>query len=71
MENRQDLDKFVSKVFMEIYEYDRTGRLLYLFARRLSVVSKLKAFGIDDENKFVVIPQERYKRLIAKTSFKE
>lgn len=42
---------------------DRSGRLLYLFARCLSKLMCLYAYGFDDKYRFVVLTQGEYKEL--------
>lgn len=42
---------------------DRSGRLLYLFARCLSKSMGLYAYGFDDKYKFVVLTQDEYEEL--------
>ena len=46
------------------YQEDRSGELLYLFCKELSKISRLVAYGIDDENKFIVSTKEYYMELI-------
>jgi hypothetical protein len=49
-----------SKIMMEIYNEDQSGRLLYLFCKQLCAISKLKGYGIDDKYRFVVMTEDEY-----------
>lgn len=63
---KEELDKVVRlawEVMMNLYNDDRSGRLLYLFVKKLSGMSRLKGFGIDEKYKFVVIPYDEYNKL--------
>ena len=42
---------------------DRSGRLLYLFAKCLSKLMGLYAYQFDDKYKFIVLTQDEYKEL--------
>ena len=59
------ISELANGIMCTIFKEDRSGRLLYLFAKKLCAASKLKAFDacIDDKYKFVVVTQEEYNRL--------
>lgn len=57
------MDRLASEIMMKIYKHDKSGRLLYLFCKKLCAISKLRGFGIDDKYKFVVITEDEYKKL--------
>ena len=59
------ISKLANGVMMAMHIEDKSGRLLYLFVKKLCAISKLKAFDacIDDKNKFVVITQDEYEKL--------
>lgn len=65
-EKEAQISKLANGIMCEIFKEDRSGRLLYLFAKKLCAVSKLKAFDacIDDKYKFVVIAKDEYEKLI-------
>ena len=67
-EKEAQISKLANGIMFAIFNEDRSGRLLYLFAKKLYAVSKLKAFDacIDDKYKFVVITKEEYERLKSK-----
>ena len=52
-----------NEIMTKIYKDDQSGRLLYLFCKQLCAISKLKAYGIDDRYKLVVITEDEYKKL--------
>ena len=54
-----------SEIITKIHQEDKSGKLLYLFCKSLSKISKLRAYGwgIDDEYKFVVITEDEYRKL--------
>ena len=55
--------KLASEVMIEIYRDDNSGRLLYLFCKKLCAISKLKGYGIDDKYKLVVVTEDEYREL--------
>lgn len=57
------ISRLSSETMMELYSNDRSGRLLRLFITKLIAMSKLKGYGIDDENKLYVITKDEYERL--------
>ena len=67
-EKEAQISKLANGIMYELFKEDRSGRLLYLFAKQLCAVSKLQAFDacIDDKYKFVVITKEEYERLKSK-----
>ena len=62
-EEHCEMNKLASETMMKIYEGDTSGRLLYLFCKKLCAISKLKGYGIDDKYKFVVITEDEYNKL--------
>ena len=64
-EERYEVGLLADKVMMKVYQADRSGRLLYLFMKQLSGRSKLKAYGIDDTYKPVVMNKYEYDQLRA------
>ena len=62
-EEHDEMNRLASETMMKIYEEDTSGRLLYLFCKKLCAISKLKAYGIDDKYKFVVVTEDEYKTL--------
>lgn len=62
-EERYNMNRLASEIMTEIYRQDNTGRLLYLFCRKLCAISKLRAYGIDNKYKFVVITEDEYEQL--------
>ena len=69
-EKEAQISKLANGIMWTIFKEDKSGRLLYLFAKKLCAVSKLKAFDacIDDKYKFVVITQEEYGKLKEKSN---
>lgn len=59
------MSRLASEIITEIHKEDRSGKLLYLFCKKLCAVSKLKAYDIsrDEKYKFVVITEDEYKKL--------
>ena len=62
-EEQCEMNRLASETMMKIYKEDTSGRLLYLFCKKLCAISKLKGYGIDDKYKFVVIAEDEYKTL--------
>ena len=63
-EEKQTINRLAHKIMHKFYTNgDRSGRLLYLFARCLSKLMGLYAYGFDDKYKFVVLTQDEYKEL--------
>lgn len=59
-EEQHEMNILASETMMKIYEENTSGRLLYLFCKKLCAISKLKGYGIDDKYKFVVITEDEY-----------
>ena len=61
-EKEVQIRKLANEIMWEIFKEDNTGRLLYLFVKKICAVSKLKAFDacIDDKYKFIVITKDEY-----------
>lgn len=62
-EEQHEMNILASETMMKIYGKDTSGRLLCLFCKKLCAISKLKAYGIDDKYKFVVVTEDEYKTL--------
>ena len=62
-EEHDEMNRLASETMIKIYEKDTSGRLLFLFCKKLCAISKLKAYGIDDKYKFVVVTEDEYKTL--------
>ena len=62
-EEVHEISKLSSEILMKLYEDDRSGRLLRLFITKLIAMSKLKGYGIDDENKLYVVTKDEYGKL--------
>lgn len=58
-----ELNIMANKVMAKLYGDDRSGRLLALFVKRLCSISRLAAYGIDDENKLYVVTKDKYEKL--------
>ena len=56
------INRLSSEVMMKLYGYDKSGRLLRLFIHKLIAISKLKGYGIDDENKLYVVTKDEYEK---------
>ena len=61
-EKEKQISQLAHRIMWEIFKEDRSGRLLYLFAKQLCATSKLKAFDacIDDKYKYIVITKNEY-----------
>lgn len=62
-EKLAETNELVYKTMSKLYEEDRSGRLLCFFITKLIAVSKLKGYGIDDENKLYVVTKAEYEKL--------
>lgn len=64
-EKEVQIIKLANGIMWTIFKEDKSGRLLYLFVKKICALSKLKAFDvcIDDKNKFVVITKDEYEKL--------
>lgn len=61
---KQTINRLAHKIMHKFYTNgDRSGRLLYLFARCLSKLMCLYAYGFDDKYRFIVLTQDEYKEL--------
>lgn len=64
MDNKMsETNKLVYETMLRLYGEDRSGRLLRFFITKLIAISKLKGYGIDDENKLYVVTKTEYERL--------
>ncbi len=64
MENKMsETNKLVYETMLKLYEEDRSGKLLRFFITKLIAISKLKGYGIDDENKLYVVTKDEYEKL--------
>lgn len=63
---RRIAHKAASKVIRSITSKDRTGKLLYYFAKQLQALSKLVGFKGDKEYRFYVVTENEYKELTSK-----
>lgn len=62
-EERIEIYNLAHQIIIEFYKSDISGRLLYLFVKKLSGISKLLAFRGDEKYRFVVISENEYKKL--------
>lgn len=64
-EKEIQINNLAHGIVWTVFKEDQSGRLLYLFAKKLCAVLKLKAFDacIDDKYKFVVITKDEYENL--------
>ena len=60
---RRIAHKAASKVIRSITSKDKTGKLLYYFAKQLQALSKLVGFKSDKEYRFYVVTENEYKEL--------
>jgi hypothetical protein len=58
-----ETNELVYETMLRLYGEDRSGRLLRFFITKLIAISKLKGYGIDDENKLYVVTKDEYERL--------
>lgn len=58
-----ETNELVYETMLRLYSQDTSGRLLRFFITKLIAVSKLKAYGIDDENKLYVVTKDEYEVL--------
>ena len=58
-----ETSKLVSEIMLNLYGKDRSGKLLRFFVTKLIATSKLKGWGIDDENKLYVVTKDEYEKL--------
>lgn len=62
-EERIKIHNLAYQTIIEFYKNDMSGRLLYLFVKKLSGISKLLAFKGEEKYRFVVISENEYKKL--------
>lgn len=53
-----------SEIMTKIYQEDRSGKLLYLFCKNLSKISKLLGFKSEKEYSFYIITEDKYRKLM-------
>ena len=58
-----ETNKLVSETMLNLYGKDRSGKLLRSFITKLIAISKLKSWGIDDENKLYVVTKDEYEKV--------
>lgn len=58
-----ETNKLVHETMLRLYREDRSGRLLRFFVTKLIAISKLRGYGIDDENKLYVVTKAEYEKL--------
>lgn len=64
MENKMsETNKLVYETMLKLYGEDRSGKLLRFFVTKLIAISKLRGYGIDDENKLYVVTKDEYEKL--------
>ena len=61
-----EMSCLANDIMAKLYQEDPRGKLLYLFITKLIAISKLTAYGIDDENKLYVVTKDEYERLKGK-----
>lgn len=68
-ETELGISNLANGVMWAFFKEDKSGRLLYLFLRKLYGLSKLPAIAacIDDKYKFVVITKDEYEKLKSNT----
>lgn len=61
-ETELNISKLANGIMTTIHREDKSGRLLYLFVKKLCALSKLAAFDscVDDRYKFIVITKNEY-----------
>lgn len=62
-EEQYEINKLSGEILIKLYQMDRSGRLLYLFVKKLSAKSRMKAFGIKDEYSPFVVSRDEYKKI--------
>lgn len=63
---RRMANRAASEVIRKIDSKDRSGKLLYYFAKQLQVLSKLLAYKGDKEYRFYVVTEDEYRNLRGK-----
>lgn len=58
-----EMSYLANDIMAKLYQEDPRGKLLYLFITKLIAISKLTAYGIDDENKLYVVTKTEYDKL--------
>ena len=61
-----ETNKLAYETMLMLYSADTSGKLLRFFITKLIAISKLKGYGIDDENKLYVVTKDEYERLKGK-----
>ena len=61
-EKEAQISKLANGIMCTIFKEDNSGRLLYLFVKKICGLSRLPAFNacIDDKYKFIVITRDEY-----------
>lgn len=65
-EKHHELNIWVNKAMLKLYEKDPDGEFFQLFIIKLIAISKLKGYGIKDENKLYVVTKAEYEKLRGK-----
>lgn len=58
-----EISRLADDILMKLYQMDRSGRLLYLFVKKLSAKSRLKGYGIDDKYTPFVVSKDEHKKI--------
>lgn len=58
-----ETNKLAHETMLWLYSADTSGKLLRLFITKLIAMSKLKGYGIDDENKLYVVTKDEYEKV--------
>jgi hypothetical protein len=62
-EELYEISRLSDEMLMKLYKMDRSGRLLYLFIKKLSAKSRMKAFGIEDKYTPFVVSKDEHKKI--------
>lgn len=58
-----ETNKLAYETMLMLYSADTSGKLLRFFITKLIAISKLKGYGIDDENKLYVVTKDEYEKV--------
>lgn len=74
LECKQDIKKLgemaATQIMISLYQKDRSGELLFHFVNTLSKFSKMVAYAIPNEHRFVVVKEDKYKEICSHHSAK-
>lgn len=58
-----ETNKLAYETMLMLYSADTSGKLLRFFITKLIAISKLRGYGIDDENKLYVVTKDEYEKI--------